>query len=55
MKMKPWIITGVSLLCAGAICCGAAVHAGALDQKRYMKMLDLTTIPTPRTVLFPPC
>lgn len=42
MKMKPWIITGVSLLCAGAICCGAAVHAGALDQKRYMKMLDLT-------------
>ena len=42
MKMKPWIITGVSLLCAGAVCCGAAVHAGALDQKRYMKMLDLT-------------
>ena len=42
MKMKTWIITGVSLLCAGAICCGAAVHAGALDQKRYMKMLDLT-------------
>ena len=53
MKMKPWIITGVSLLCAGAICCGAAVHAGALDQKRYMKMLDLTDYT--RTVLFPPC
>lgn len=24
MKMKPWIITGVSLLCAGAICCGCS-------------------------------
>lgn len=42
MKMKPWIITGVSLLCAGAVCCGAAVRAGALDQKRYMKMLNLS-------------
>lgn len=42
MKMKPWIITGVSLLCAGAICCGTAVYAGALDQDRYREKLDLT-------------
>lgn len=42
MKMKPWIITGVSLLCAGAICCGAAVRAGALDQNRYLEKLHLT-------------
>lgn len=42
MKMKPWIITGVSLLCAGAICCGAAVSAGALNRDRYVEKLHLT-------------
>ena len=41
MKMKPWIIAGVSCLCAGTICCGAAVCAGALDQNRYRENLHL--------------
>ena len=49
MKMKPWIIAGVSCLCAGTICCGAAVCAGALDQNRYrenMHLIDQTDTPS---------
>lgn len=39
--MKPWIIVGLCCIGAGMICSAAGIAAGALNQERYLKKLDL--------------
>lgn len=40
--MKPWIIVGLCCVGVGLILSTAAIAAGALNQSRYLKNLDLT-------------
>ncbi len=44
MNMKPWIISGICCIGAGAILAVTGLACGALDGDRWAKKLDLTTI-----------